>query len=75
MPFDDLLELQAFNLFPNGIMEIYQSDSKYPSRISFSNYRDHYTVTKTKVLLEDKDIISPEDLEKLKFNDKSLPCD
>ena len=67
VPFDDLLALQAFDLFPNGII----GDLSIRFQVSPAGLvwavLDPYTVAETKVYLEDNDTITTEELEKLKL--------
>ncbi len=66
VPFDDLLALQAFDLFPNGII----GDLSIRFQISPAGLVwaaiDPYTVAETKAYLEDNESITTEELEKLK---------
>ena len=67
VPFDDLLALQAFDLFPNGII----GDLSIRFQVSPAGLvwavLDPYTVAETKIFLEDNDSITTEELEKLKL--------
>ncbi len=66
VPFDDLLALQAFDLFPNGII----GDLSIRFQVSPAGLvwavLDPYTVAEAKVFLEDNDSISMEELNRLK---------
>ena len=67
VPFDDLLALQTFDLFPNGVI----GDLSIRFQVSPAGLvwavLDPYTVAETKVFLEDNDAITTEELEKLKL--------
>lgn len=67
VPFDDLLALQAFDLFPNGII----GDLSIRFQVSPNGLvwavLDPYTVAEQKVFFEDNEIISTEDLDKLRL--------
>ena len=66
VPFDDLLALQAFDLFPNGVI----GDLSIRFQVSPAGLvwavLDPYTVAEAKVFLEDNDSITMAELEKLK---------
>ena len=67
VPFDDLLALQAFDLFPNGIIgDLSIRFQVTPAGLVWAAV-DPYTVAETKAYLEDNDSVSPEELEKLKL--------
>ena len=67
VPFDDLLALQMFDLFPNGII----GDLSIRFQVSPAGLvwavLDPYSVAETKVFLEDNDSITTEELERLKL--------
>ena len=67
VPFDDLLALQAFDLFPNGIIgDLSIRFQVSPAGLVWAAI-DPYTVAEAKAYLEDNDSVSPEELEKLKL--------
>ena len=67
VPFDDLLALQAFDLFPNGIIgDLSIRFQVSPAGLVWAAI-DPYTVAEAKAFLEDNDSVSPEELEKLKL--------
>ena len=67
VPFDDLLALQAFDLFPNGIIgDLAIRFQVSPAGLVWAAI-DPYTVAEAKAYLEDNDSVSPEELEKLKL--------
>ena len=66
VPFDDLLALQAFDLFPNGIIgDLSIRFQVSPAGLVWAAI-DPYTVAEAKAFLEDNDTVSPEELDKLK---------
>ena len=66
VPFDDLLALQAFDLFQNGIIgDLSIRFQVTPAGLVWVAI-DPYTVAEAKAYLEDNDSVSPEELEKLK---------
>ena len=66
VPFDDLLALQAFDLFPNGIIgDLSIRFQVSPAGLVWAVI-DPYTVAEAKAFLEDNDTVSPEELDKLK---------
>ena len=66
VPFDDLLALQAFDLFPNGII----GDLSIRFQVTAAGLVwaaiDPYTVAEAKAFLEDNESVSTEELDKLK---------
>ena len=66
VPFDDLLALQAFDLFPNGII----GDLSIRFQVSPAGLvwavLDPYTVAETKAFLEDDDKITMKQLDQLR---------
>ena len=65
VPFDDLLALQAFDLFPNGIIgDLSIRFQVSPAGLVWAAI-DPYTVAEAKAYLEDNDSITPEELDKL----------
>ena len=66
VPFDDLLALQAFDLFPNGIIgDLSIRFQVTPAGLVWAAI-DPYTVAETKAFLEDNESVSTEELDKLK---------
>ncbi len=66
VPFDDLLALQAFDLFPNGVIgDLSIRFQVTPAGLVWAAV-DPYTVAETKAFLQDNDSITPEELDKLK---------
>ena len=66
IPFDDLLALQAFDLFPNGIIgDLAIRFQVSPAGLVWA-VLDPYTVAETKAFLEDDDKISMKQLEQLR---------
>ena len=66
IPFDDILALQAFDLFPNGIVgDLSIRFQVSPAGLVWAVI-DPYKVAEAKVFLEDNDSISMQELEQLK---------
>ena len=66
VPFDDLLALQAFDLFPNGIIgDLSIRFQVSPAGLVWAVI-DPFTVAEAKVFLEDNDSISMDELDRLK---------
>ena len=66
VPFDDLLALQAFDLFPNGIIgDLSIRFQVTPAGLVWAAI-DPYTVAETKAYLEDNDSVTSAELERLK---------
>ena len=66
LPFDDLLALQAFDLFPNGIIgDLSIRFQVSPAGLVWAVI-DPYVVAETKAFLEDDESVSAESLDKLR---------
>ena len=66
LPFDDLLALQAFDLFPNGIIGDLSIRFQVTSAGLVWAVIDPYVVAETKAFLEDDETVSAEALDKLR---------